>query len=369
MWNASCVYKEGNMHLHAGREGVSINKGNSYIDDGHKSLTGSSKRDAEEELDQGGSKRQKTGESLLLAKEPRDKEADELSQEELHKMMIIALGSTERSSKLEIILRKSAAKENGKAMRLQAKLDEEERHRIARKTINSCCVILPSSFPCVLTLGRARFPTQSPVADEAASTGVDVRFGGATTTVIGLEAGQGSGNIDNTPTMPHDLPLPRVNTHGNDEGSMTQQELMVFCTTLSKKKVESLETDLKQAKQIYSATYTKLIKKVKKLEKTTKFSQARRREIIVVSDDEDDLDDPSKQGRKITEIDQDLGISLVQHDAEIQERYGHDMEFDYDFDTAEKDVSTVRLQVELDEKESQRISRVHESASSFNVEE
>nr|GFD53509.1 hypothetical protein [Tanacetum cinerariifolium] len=68
-------------------------------------------------------------------------------------------------------------------------------------------------------------------------------------------------------------------------------------------------------------------------------------------------------------IDQDLGISLVQHDAEIQERYGHDMEFDYDFDTAEKDVSTVRLQVELDEKESQRISRVHESASSFNVEE
>ncbi|GJW79380.1 hypothetical protein Tco_0141062 [Tanacetum coccineum] len=60
----------------------------------------------------------------------------------------------------------------------------------------------------------------------------------------------------------------------------------------------------------------------------------------------DDMEDPSKQGRKIAKIDQDPGISLVQHDAEIQGRYGHDMEFDFVFDaakevsTAEKDVST-----------------------------
>ncbi|GKG02884.1 hypothetical protein Tco_0310520, partial [Tanacetum coccineum] len=117
---------------------------------------------------------------------------------------------------------------------------------------------------------------------------------------------------------------------------------MVFCTTLSKK-VESLETDLKHTKQIYGAAYTRLIKKVKKLEKTVKSSKDRRRARIVVSDDEDDLEDPSKQGRKIAKIDQDLGISLVQHDAEIQERYEHDMEFDFDASkevaTAEKDVS------------------------------
>ncbi|GJW17740.1 hypothetical protein Tco_0025176 [Tanacetum coccineum] len=50
---------------------------------------GSSKRAAEEELDQESSKRQKTGESSELAEEPRDKEADELSQEELQQMMII----------------------------------------------------------------------------------------------------------------------------------------------------------------------------------------------------------------------------------------------------------------------------------------
>ncbi|GKD29015.1 hypothetical protein Tco_1239793 [Tanacetum coccineum] len=99
-----------------------------------------------------------------------------------------------------------------------------------------------------------RSPTQSLVADEAASTGVDVRYGGATTIVTGLEAGQGSGNIDKTLTMPQDSPLLRVNTLGSDEGSLTLQELTVLCTTLSKK-VESLETDLKQTKLIYGAAY------------------------------------------------------------------------------------------------------------------
>ncbi|GKE83045.1 hypothetical protein Tco_1553045 [Tanacetum coccineum] len=152
--------------------------------------------------------------------------------------------------------------------------------------------------------------------------------------------------------MPYDSPLPRVNTLGSDEGSMTLQELRVLCTTLSKK-VESLETDLKQTKQLYGTAFTRLIKKVKKLEKTTKSNQARRRARIVVSDDEDDLEDPSKQGRKIAKIDQDPDISLVQHDAEIQGRYiqgryGHEMEFKSDFDVAkevsiaEKYVSTAK---------------------------
>ncbi|GJX25033.1 putative ribonuclease H-like domain-containing protein [Tanacetum coccineum] len=194
-----------------------------------------------------------------------------------------------------------------------------------------------------------RSPTQTPIADETASIGVDVRYGGATTTVTGLEAGHGSGNIDKTPTMPQDSPLPRVNTLGSDEGN------------------------LKQTKLTYGAAYTKLIKKVKKLE---------------------------NKGRKIAKIDQDPAISLVQHDAEIQGRNEHDMEFDFDLDaakdvsTAKKDVSTaklvstagaavttasvavstakdkvVRLQAELEEEERKRIARVHEAASSFNVEE
>nr|GEW56336.1 hypothetical protein [Tanacetum cinerariifolium] len=68
-------------------------------------------------------------------------------------------------------------------------------------------------------------------------------------------------------------------------------------------KVESLEKDLKQTKKIYGAAYTKLIKKGKKLEKTIQSSQAKRRARIVVFDDEDDLEDSSKQGRKIVAID------------------------------------------------------------------
>ncbi|GJW96335.1 hypothetical protein Tco_0178143 [Tanacetum coccineum] len=147
---------------------------------------------------------------------------------------------------------------------------------------------------------------------------------------------------------------------------------------------------------------------------------------IIVSDDEEDLEDPSKQGKKIAEIDQDLDISLVQHDAEVQGRHEHDMELDFEFTTAEevytaeKEVSTaepvstagasvstdsassakdkgkaiieeaktiqtktklqleqerlgyeeaLRLQAEIDKEERQRIARVQEEASSLNIEE
>ncbi|GJS87138.1 hypothetical protein Tco_0769774 [Tanacetum coccineum] len=50
---------------------------------------GSSKRDAEEELDQWSSKRQKTSENSEPAEESKEKEDDELSQEELQQLMII----------------------------------------------------------------------------------------------------------------------------------------------------------------------------------------------------------------------------------------------------------------------------------------
>ncbi|GJT80733.1 hypothetical protein Tco_1055075 [Tanacetum coccineum] len=99
---------------------------------------------------------------------------------------------------------------------------------------------------------------------------------------------------------------------------------------------------------------------------------------------------------KITKIDQDPSISLVQHDAEIQGRHEHEPEFDFDaanipitttcaeISTASPEVTTasdsiediaaetlvyirrsaakakdkaMRLQVELDKEERQRISR------------
>ncbi|GJX15992.1 hypothetical protein Tco_0216824 [Tanacetum coccineum] len=130
-------------------------------------------------------------------------------------------------------------------------------------------------------------PPHTNVADEAASTSVDVRHGGVATTVTSLDAEQGNDNINKTPSMPHDSPLPRGYILGSDEGRMQQNELM----------------DLK----------------VKKLEKTVKTSQARRRLRVVISNDEEELEDPSKQGRSmIEEINQDTGITLVQINVEDQ---------------------------------------------------
>ncbi|GKB56227.1 hypothetical protein Tco_0912413 [Tanacetum coccineum] len=139
--------------------------------------------------------------------------------------------------------------------------------------------------------------------DEAVYEEWDDRVERATTTAASLDAEQASGNINRTQsTAIPNVPLhqgigaggsPRVHTLGSGESSMTLQELMVLCTTLSKK-VESLEADLKQTKQVYGAAYTKLIIKVKKLEKTIKTSHSRRRAKIVVSDDEEDSEDSSK---------------------------------------------------------------------------
>ncbi|GJV67480.1 hypothetical protein Tco_1482989 [Tanacetum coccineum] len=119
-------------------------------------------------------------------------------------------------------------------------------------------------------------------------------------------------------TMSHDSPLPRVHSLRSDEGSMTLLELT-------------------------------LIMKVKKLENKIKSSKARRRVTLVVSEDEDDLEDPSKQGRKIAQLDEDEGITLV--GAQTQGRHEHDLEPDFEFTapeevyTAEPDISTANVPV------------------------
>ncbi|GJW39660.1 putative ribonuclease H-like domain-containing protein [Tanacetum coccineum] len=258
-------------------------------------------------------------------------------------------------------------------------------------------------------VSQPRSPTQTPVADETVHEERGDSVERAATTSASLDAEQDSGGspkrqkttlrgmpaqtrFERLSKQPHDSPLPRVNTLGSDEGSLKLQELTVLCIKLSTK-VDSLEADLKQTKQIYGAAFTKLIKKVKTLEKIVKSIQARRKDRIIVSGDEEDLEDPSKQGRKIAEIDEDPNISLVQHDAEVRGRHEHDMDPDFEFTTAKevytakKGVSTaepvstagaslakdkgkaLRLQAEIDEEERQRIARVQEEASSFNIEE
>ncbi|GJV70587.1 hypothetical protein Tco_1490582 [Tanacetum coccineum] len=188
-------------------------------------------------------------------------------------------------------------------------------------------------------------------------------------------------------TMPHDSPLLGGHTPGSDEGSMTLNEQTVLCTQLSTK-VASLKADLKPTKKVY-----------------------------------DNQEDPSKQGRKIAQIDEDKGITLVQMSAQTQGRHEHDLEEpDFEF-TAPEELSTaspevrtaaeslvyiirsaakrkdkgnvimkeaehaqkktklqleqeklrleeaLRLQEQLDEEERQRIARVQEEASTFNDEE
>nr|GEU75545.1 putative reverse transcriptase domain-containing protein [Tanacetum cinerariifolium] len=195
-------------------------------------------------------------------------------------------------------------------------------------------------------------PTHTHVADKAASTGVDVRHGGAATTVSSLNAGHGSGHIDKTLSMPHDSPLLIVNKLGSDEGSITLNDLTLSILSL-------------------------------RLEKTVKLSQVRRRAKIVVYDDEE-LEDPSKQGRSmIEEINQDIEITFVTSTkvlaevAKVHTYAGRRRAISTasgGISTAEELVNTAGASMPVStagmvDKESQRIARVHEEASSFNVDE
>ncbi|GJR76498.1 hypothetical protein Tco_0088863 [Tanacetum coccineum] len=90
-------------------------------------------------------------------------------------------------------------------------------------------------------------------------------------------------------------------------------------------RVEVLENDMQQTKQVYSSALTKLIFRVKKLEKKVKTHKAMRRARIVISEDKDAEEDSSKQGRKISDIDKDPTISLVHPE--------QDMEYDFDVST------------------------------------
>ncbi|GKB37725.1 hypothetical protein Tco_0882667 [Tanacetum coccineum] len=127
-------------------------------------------------------------------------------------------------------------------------------------------------------------------------------------------------NIHTTPvteeaaSMPHESPLQSVYLLGRNEGSLSLHELTVLCTNLSNK-VISLEVELAQTKQTCGTALTKLIKKVKKLEQTVKTSQSKRRTRVVLSDEEEVSEDPSKQGRKIQEkISDDTEVLLEEEE-------------------------------------------------------
>ncbi|GJX19430.1 hypothetical protein Tco_0222107 [Tanacetum coccineum] len=110
-------------------------------------------------------------------------------------------------------------------------------------------------------------------------------------------------------------------------GGVSLNELMDLVTQLTTK-VVSLENELMNTKKVYGSAFTKLVNRVKKLEKQLKTCTARRGTKIVLSEDEAVEEDSSKQGRSlIDELDMDVDFSLVpSHDAEIQEKISDDTE-------------------------------------------
>ncbi|GKC84337.1 hypothetical protein Tco_1140054 [Tanacetum coccineum] len=143
--------------------------------------------------------------------------------------------------------------------------------------------------------------------------------------------------VEETATMPYDSPLPGGHTPRSNEGRLKHDEFMEL-----------------------------LVLKVKKLEKQVRSGKARRRVRIVLLEDEDAVEDPSKQGRKIAQIDTDPTISLVQdegtswfqEDVETQEKNSADTEVLLEEETlteliedlgsgekGEKEISTVDVPV------------------------
>ncbi|GKF40146.1 hypothetical protein Tco_0120207, partial [Tanacetum coccineum] len=94
---------------------------------------------------------------------------------------------------------------------------------------------------------------------------------------------------------PNESPLHVVHSHGSDE----------VLHSLS-------EDDLKKTKQTYSSAFTKLILRIKKLESKVKTGKAKKRARVVLSEDEED--DSSKQGRKISNIDEEPNTYFAQDD-------------------------------------------------------
>ncbi|GKF48960.1 hypothetical protein Tco_0142211, partial [Tanacetum coccineum] len=79
-----------------------------------------------------------------------------------------------------------------------------------------------------------------------------------------------------------------------------------------------LEDDLKKTKQTYSSAFTKLILRIKKLESKVKTGKARQKARVVFSEDEED--DSSKQGRKISNIDKDPNTYFAQDDEVVHDK-------------------------------------------------
>ncbi|GKB56556.1 hypothetical protein Tco_0912742 [Tanacetum coccineum] len=246
------------------------------------------------------------------------------------------------------------------------------------------------------------------------------RVGRAITTIASLDSVQASGGSpryqeaiggsiaqtrsDKVRTQSYDSPLLKVNTLGSDKGIMTLHDVMVLCTQLSNK-AESLEIEFKKTKQTYGADFTKLIKKERKIDEIDQDPditlvqhhaeiQGRHRKEMEFETEVYTAEDVSTTSAAVTtagasistaspprvftakDISTTKTLVYIRRSAakdkgkakideskpeqtktklqQRQERAGYE--------------AAIRLQEQLDEEERKRISRVHEEASSFNIE-
>ncbi|GKF86947.1 hypothetical protein Tco_0254774, partial [Tanacetum coccineum] len=110
--------------------------------------------------------------------------------------------------------------------------------------------------------------------------------------------------LHHSPPRSYEAPLPECNTLGSAKDSMQIKELMVLVPTLVTR-INSLEKELKDTKQILGNVVLKLVKKVKSLEKALK----RKSKKVLISELEGE--ESEDQGRKIQDIDVDPLVSLV----------------------------------------------------------
>ncbi|GJY08386.1 hypothetical protein Tco_0375440 [Tanacetum coccineum] len=194
----------------------------------------------------------------------------------------------------------------------------------------------PETSPSIITFSPSLSPQHTPVSTSSTSQPPNT---------------QPTPTAEEAVPMPQESPLHNVHSLRRDEGSVSLNELMDLCTSLSKK-VGALENELQQTKKTYSTAITKLILRVKKLEQKVKTTKARRRARIVLLEDEEDVEDYSKQGRKISVIDKDPTISLVQPEQEMEHDVGIAKEttwFQEDAEIQEKNSADTKIILQEEE--------------------
>ncbi|GJZ27927.1 hypothetical protein Tco_0572574 [Tanacetum coccineum] len=197
---------------------------------------------------------------------------------------------------------------------------------------------------------QPRSPTRTPIADEAASTGVDVRYGGATITVSGLEAGQGRQyDITRIDGFMYNIVKESENLGDRLEADQGRQEhYMEFEFNLDDAKdVSTADKDVSTA----SAAVTTASVAVT----TASPTRVSIVDDITMAETLVYIRRSAVKGKGKGKIEEPETVQTKTKLQQRQERLGFEV--------------ALRLQVELDKEERQRIARVHEETSSFNVEE